>query len=49
MEDMIYDKMMSVQIGANRKIDSYFIHIYKLLEMDNVVESDIGQMHMEGR
>ena len=40
---------MSVQIGANRKIDSYLIHIYKLLEMDNVVELDIGQnAHDEG-
>ena len=41
--------MMSVQIGANRTIDSYLIHLYKLLEMDNVVELDIGQnAHDEG-
>ena len=46
MEDITYDKMMSVQIRADKKrlIDSYTIRMYKLPEMDDVVASDIAQM-----
>ena len=52
MEDITYDKITVCHFKLERMeglIDSYIIHIYKLPEMDDVVESDIGQMHMEGR
>ena len=51
MEDITYDKITVCHFKLERMeglIDSYIIHIYKLPEMDDVVESDIGQMHMEG-